>query len=338
MREDGKLTGVLGSHVDDTATGGNGKKYQQALDYLRTRFPYRKWRTLEGESCGAHYKQDVDTGVIHMSQCSFAEALKPAFLPHRRKLQRSAPLDPKEISVLRAVNGSLGWLASQSRPDLAAQTSLSQQCFPSPTVHNLLEANNIVRRAKQFSDLKLSFQPIPTNKLRLCVHSDAAFANVGDHTQGGFVIGFSTDELDKGVETTWTPAVWKSFKLSRAAGSTLAAEAQAMVAATGTLEWTALLLSEALEGITDVRDYIRHLRTRPPVIVTDCKSLYDHLIAVSSPTSVEDRRTSIDIVILRQSIGSLGASVRWVPTNRMLADSLTKSAGDPTDFEGIHSK
>ena len=230
------------------------------------------------------------------------------------------------------MNGSLGWLASQSRPDLAAQTSLSQQCFPSPTVHNLLEANNIVRRAKQFSDLKLSFQPIPTNKLRLCVHSDAAFANVGDHTQGGFVIGFSTDELDKGVETTWTPAVWKSFKLSRAAGSTLAAEAQAMVAATGTLEWTALLLSEALEGITDVRDYIRHLRTRPPVIVTDCKSLYDHLIAVSSPTSVEDRRTSIDIVILRQSIGSLGASVRWVPTNRMLADSLTKSAGDPTDL------
>ena len=68
------------------------------------------------------------------------------------------------------------------------------------------------------------------------------------------------------------------------------------------------------------------------VIVTDCKSLYDYLVAVSSPTSVEDRRTSIDIVILRQSMSRLGASVRWVPTNRMLADSLTKSARDPTDF------
>ena len=68
------------------------------------------------------------------------------------------------------------------------------------------------------------------------------------------------------------------------------------------------------------------------VIVTDCKSLYDHLVAVSSPTSVEDRRTSIDIVILRQSMSRLSASIRWVPTNRMLADSLTKSAGDPTDL------
>ena len=68
------------------------------------------------------------------------------------------------------------------------------------------------------------------------------------------------------------------------------------------------------------------------MIVTDCKSLYDHLAAVSSPTSVEDRRTSIDIVILRQSMSRLSASIRWVPTNRMLADSLTKTAGDLTDL------
>ena len=53
---------------------------------------------------------------------------------------------------------------------------------------------------------------------------------------------------------------------------------------------------------------------------------------MSSPTAVEDRRTSIDIVILRQSILRMQASVRRVPTNRMLADSLTKNAGDPTDF------
>ena len=74
-----------------------------------------------------------------------------------------------------------------------------------------------------------------------------------------------------------------------------------MVAATGTLEWTCLLLSEASEGIGEIREYEKHLKSRTPVIVTDCKSLYDHLVAVSSPTSVEDRRTSIDIVILRQS-------------------------------------
>ena len=105
-----------------------------------------------------------------------------------------------------------------------------------------------------------------------------------------------------------------------------------MVAATGPLEWTSLLLAEAIEGISDIREYVQHLQHRPPVVVTDCKSLYDHLVAVSSPTAVEDRRTSIDIVILRQSLSRLLASIRWVPTNRMLADSLTKNAGDPTDL------
>jgi hypothetical protein len=249
-----------------------------------------------------------------------------------RRLNRRAVLDSKEISILRGINGSLNWLASQSRPDLSAQTSISQQSFPNPTVHHLLEANNVIKRAKQFSDLTVTFKSISTSRLRFCCHSDAAWANLGNHTQAGYIIGFSDDTLDQGHETSWTPAMWKSFKLSRAVGSTLAAEAQAMVSATGTLEWASLLLSEAVDGISDVRDYLKHLQSRPPVVITDCKSLYDHLVAVTSPTSIEDRRTSIDIVILRQSLDRLKGSLRWVPTSRMLADSLTKSAGDPTDL------
>ena len=328
----GKLCGVLGSHVDDTATGGSGKEYEQALQLLRTRFPYRKWRVTEGEFCGAHYKQDPKDMSIRMTMQGFAEKIRPAHLASARRSKRHAVLDPKEVSVLRAINGSLNWLSSQSRPDLSAQVSLSQQAFPSPTIHHLCEANNVVRRAKQHSDLGVTFLPISPAELRLVCHSDAAWANVGDYTQAGFMIGFTSSQLDEGLEAPWVPAIWKSHRLSRAVGSTLAAEAQSMVSATGTLEWTSLLLSEAIDGPFDVRNYEEVLRRRKPVVVTDCKSLYDHLISVSSPTSVEDRRTSIDIVILRQSMLRMQASVRWVPTDRMIADSLTKNAGDPTDL------
>ena len=332
MREGGRLTGVLGAHVDDTVTGGEGSRYDDAIKRLRARFPYRKWRVQEGEFCGTHYRQDPKSFDITMSQQGFAQNMKPAHLPKHRRLNRRAVLDSKEISILRGINGSLNWLASQSRPDLSAQTSISQQSFPNPTVHHLLEANNVIKRAKQFSDLTVTFKSISTSRLRFCCLSDAAWANLGDHTQAGYIIGFSDDTLDQGHETSWTPAMWKSFKLSRAVGSTLAAEAQAMVSATGTLEWASLLLSEAVDGISDVRDYLKHLQSRPPIVITDCKSLYDHLVAVTSPTSIEDRRTSIDIVILRQSLERLKGSLRWVPTSRMLADSLTKSAGDPTDL------
>ena len=58
MREGGRLTGVLGAHVDDTVTGGEGSRYNDAIKRLRARFPYRKWRVREGEFCGTHYCQD----------------------------------------------------------------------------------------------------------------------------------------------------------------------------------------------------------------------------------------------------------------------------------------
>ena len=330
--ENSKLCGVLGSHVDDTVTGGSGSKYEQALAYLKHRFPYRKWRTSEGEFCGCHYKQNPVTKEIFMSQYNFAMGLKPVHLSQKRKAQRAAPLDSKEISVLRAVNGSLNWLSGQSRPDLAAQTSLSQQCMSNPTVHNLCEANHIIRRAKQHADLSIRFAPTPPDRLAVVCHSDAAFANVGVYTQAGYVIGFTDSALDDGEKASWTPAVWKSYKLPRAVGSTLSAEAQAMASATGTVEWTILLLLEAIHGSFDVRDFASKLSLVKSMVVTDCKSLYDHLISVSPPTAVDDRRTSIDVVIIRQSLGRSRASVRWVPTNRMLADSLTKDAGDPTDL------
>ena len=105
-----------------------------------------------------------------------------------------------------------------------------------------------------------------------------------------------------------------------------------MANATGTAEWMSLLLLEAMHGSFDVKDFAGHLSKLKTIAVTDCKSLYDHLVSVSAPTAVDDRRTSIDIVIIRQSLQRTKASIRWVPTNRMLADSLTKDAGDPTDL------
>ena len=330
LRDDSAgLCGILGVHVDDCAVGGAGLKFEQSIDLLKKRFPFRKWRVKSGEFCGAFYKQDHD-GTIHMSMQAFADKLRPANL--NRGSNPDAPLEPHQVKVLRAINGGLNWLSTQSRPDLAAQTSLSQQAFPTPRVRHLKQASNVVRRAKQHADLDITFKPIPLSELSLVCHSDAAFANVGTHTQAGFIIAFTQRSLNDGKLCVWNPVTWKSYKLPRAVSSTLGAESQAMSTATGTVEWLSLLLAETLDGSFDVRSYHQVLSKRPPIVVTDCKSLYDHLVSPSSPTSVEDRRTSIDIVIIRDSLKSMAAQIRWVPTDRMLADSLTKDAGDPIDL------
>lgn len=172
------------------------------------------------------------------------------------------------------------------------------------------DANNAIRRAKQHKDLCITFKVIDPKKLTICCHSDAAFANVGTHTQAGYILAFTDHTMNEGKIAPWTPVVWRSYKMSRAVSSTLGGESQAMSTASGTVEWLSLLLCEALDGQFDPRQGRSLLASRPPLYATDCKSLYDHLISPSSPTAVEDRRTSIDIVIFRESLKLTGGIVR----------------------------
>ena len=316
--------------MDDTAVGGWGPLFNESITKLKNRFPYRKWRIKSGEFCGAWYSQKPD-GSIRMDMNKFAEKIRPINVP--KNANSEDPLVESQIKVLRAVNGSLNWLSSQSRPDLSVQTSLSQQAFPKPKIEDFRMANQAIRRAKQHSQIGITFKPIEPKNLTVVCHSDAAFANRGHHTQAGYIIlGLTETKLQDAEEAIWCPVAWRSFKLQRAVSSTLAAESQALAVATGTLEWVLLMLAEIFDGPLTIRPCRDVLQRRKPIVVTDCKSLYDHLHSPSSPTSIEDRRTSIDVVIIRESCKAMSAFVRWVPTNRMLADGLTKNDGDPIDL------
>ena len=73
----GKLVGIYGVHVDDCATGGEGVVYDSAMRQLKEQFEFRKWRTLDGDFCGARYTQCSKTFAITMSQAKFANNLRP---------------------------------------------------------------------------------------------------------------------------------------------------------------------------------------------------------------------------------------------------------------------
>ena len=55
-------------------------------------------------------------------------------------------------------------------------------------------------------------------------------------------------------------------------------------------------------------------------IATDCKSLYDSLIRLSS--NMQDKRTQIEIASIKEMVSREG--VRWVPTTEQHSDPLTK--------------
>ena len=73
-------------------------------------------------------------------------------------------------------------------------------------------------------------------KLRLVMHSDAAFQNAqGGASQAGYIISVTDDRLAKGELAPWSPLIWRSHKMRRVVGSTLAAETQSLLNAAAML-------------------------------------------------------------------------------------------------------
>ena len=175
------------------------------------------------------------------------------------------------------------------------------------------------------------FLPVPLDDLRLVMHTDAAFQDAHEGaSQAGYIIAVTDDRLAKGDLAPWSPLIWRSHKMRRVVGSTLAAETQSLLDGLGHAEWLAAHFAEARSPDFDVAQRsaaLRHFRLQ---CIVDAKSLYVHQVSLSSPSSVEDKRCGFDLVISRQCVQRLGATIST--TNRQLADALTKDAADPVDL------
>ena len=70
-----------------------------------------------------------------------------------------------------------------------------------------------------------------------------------------------------------------------------------------------------------MQDWQRSLAV-PGIVVTDAKSLYDHLSSTGSVP--KERQTLIDLLVARDLAESGAVQLRWAPTTHMTADMLTK--------------
>ena len=106
------------------------------------------------------------------------------------------------------------------------------------------------------------------------------------------------------------PFQWQSKKLPRVAKSSLAAETQS-IAETGDM---ASFAAEMIKEVFAIKS--------PPVkILTDSKSFIDHLAAKNI---ISDKRMRIDMARIREMLSLNEIEVGFVPTEKQLADPLTK--------------
>ena len=135
---------------------------------------------------------------------------------------------------------------------------------------------------------------------------------------------------------------WRSGKIHRVVNSTLAAETQSLSRGLAELTWTVTVFNEFITKGFDLRRWEESLAERrlAALVKTDCeeglsegicivdaKSSYDHL-SKETVGVASDKRTALEMQVIRQARAETKTEVRWVPHPSMIVDALTKRNGN----------
>ena len=315
---DGALMLVLCVHVDDFLLTWHPDYDVESLKKL---FTFGSWEEIDRVSCksltftGKEIRFRTD-GSILVSQETFIADTAVRKIPAGR-LNQPPELTPQERSEFRSVTGCCQWVATSSRPDLAAVTSLAQS--GQPTIHDLKALYAAVKHLHATPTKGVLFRPLPWSNLTVVAYGDSSWANAPDlRSQTGYVVCLTTNDALTGRAPA-SVFEWKSQRTRRVVRSTLAAEACASDAAADCGHYVSVFLAELIEGTGRSNDPSRF----PLFVATDCRSLYDAITL--STASLQEKRTAIDISAIRYSLKS-GGGIRWVPTTEQWADALTKDS------------
>ena len=145
-------------------------------------------------------------------------------------------------------------------------------------------------------------------------------------SQGGFIVMLAPKKILETEEDYYQILDWRSMKLPRIARSSLAAEAQAAACASDATEFACRYFEHLRAPTVALGDLLKLRSSLDPVLITDAKALFDSYHRESLISSVTDRRISLEIRVAKEQMESLGGSLRWVSSERQLADGLTKDS------------
>ena len=327
-----QLEGLILLATDDLISGGTTQHWT-LMEELKSKYKFGKWDYDKGRFCGKDLQQHSDFSIVISQQYYVELKCKDRF-----QIKRGSPNDQKcteeEIKALRGKVGILSWLAKETRVDLAGGVALLMQSFPYPTIGDLKNCNKILKDALQYKEVCIHIQSIPISQLCVVVSSDAAWGNAKDDegheekSQAGYIVMLTDKAMLQGELAPFSMLAWKSHTLKRKTVSTLSAETQAIVESASVACWFRFLLAECVYPQSLVpltAQWEDQLSALEFGIITDAKSVYDALTKPTGiSTSTADKRTCIDLSIIREFLRRHHGCVRWIDGTLQLADSLTK--------------
>ena len=223
------------------------------------------------------------------------------------KSKTSSGLTADEVTMIKQFCGQINWLSTQSRPDISFDSCQLANSLKSEDSKVFSFANKIIRKVKSQSVILQFRKNFDLKSCYVATFCDASFANLANGGSQGSYVSLLVD--GNGI---YCPIAWQSRKIRRVVKSTLGAECLAALEATETSIYLANIIKDILNLSQCVKTYI----------FCDNKNLVN---SVHSSTNIEDKRLIVDISALRDFLQQQELSdFVWVPTERQLANALTK--------------
>ena len=309
--KDGKLQGIFASHVDDFLLMGNETFKKDVEEKLQDIFKFSKVEENAFKYCGC--KITVKDGEIELDQDEYVEKLK---LIEKKTGDKNRNLEAKEIKELRGQIGEVLWLSLMTRPDLAFDVNIIASEVPRATLETLKKMNKIIIKARSKKE-KLRFVKLgKISDLIVKLYTDASYNNQDGlvrSTEGRVVL------IENQEEQLVSVASWKTRKIPRVCRSVKSAETRALEDGIDEAVNTARVIHEIYTGEID----LKNPKQIPVHAKTDSKSLWESL---NNTKQCEEKLLRNTIAGIKELI-DLGMVTRvdWVPTDKQLADCLTKA-------------
>ena len=217
--------------------------------------------------------------------------------------------------MVRKKIGELLWISLMTRPDISFEVNVLSGEVAKGTISTIKAVNRAVKKAKSSKNI-LRFSRLGNlSDISVRVYADASYGNQSDKirsTAGRVVL------IENKKTGSVSIASWKTRKIVRVCRSVKSAETRALEEAIDDAVNVARLVSEVYTGKVNLKEPAQI----PVNAFTDSKSLWE---SIHNTRQCEEKILRNSIAGIKELIDlKMVEEVSWVPTQKQLADCMTK--------------
>ena len=207
LRAQGKLVGILVTHVDDLEGGVKHQLLESAFEKSSLALEFATNHVRDFIFRGREIRQH-EQGHVDVTMRNYALSMKPVPIDPARRKCLMAELTPDELELLQSSAGELGWITRQLRCDLAYENGVIQRCKSEACIADLIRLKQYVGMARRGADFRQRYWADVDLVNGVVIHlADSGHANgTPDHNEvlkyrsvGGYFILIANPEILEGT-------------------------------------------------------------------------------------------------------------------------------------------